>query len=94
MGNNAIAIAGRTMGLDAALARLEHYPACTPTIYDYPGPGHPTAISVDEIRGTRAVSSRISAREGDWFISQASTAPWTSTESSLHEADPGESDGL
>lgn len=94
MGKNAIAIADQTMGLDAALARLEHYPARTPTIYDYPGPGHPTSISVDEIRRTRAVSSRISAHEGDWFIAQAATAPWTSSESSLHEADPGQSDGL
>ncbi|WP_073695484.1 DUF6308 family protein [Mycobacterium sp. ST-F2] len=93
MGNKTIAIADHTMSLDAAMARLEHYPSRTPTIYDFPGPGHPTSISVDEIRRTRAVSSRISTHEGDWFIFRAATAPWTSPESTLQEADPGESDG-
>lgn len=81
------------MGLEAALARLERYPAKTPTVYDYPGPGQPTSICIDEIRRTRAVSSRISALQGDWFISRAAAAPWTSPESTLQEADPGESDG-
>lgn len=93
MVKNAITIADCPIGIDAALDRLERYPARTPTVYEYPGPGHPSEISLDEIRRTRAVSSRISAREGDWFISRATTAPWTSTKASLREADPGESDG-
>ncbi|WP_235683317.1 DUF6308 family protein [Mycolicibacterium fluoranthenivorans] len=94
MVEKAITVADRSIAIDAALERLERYPSRTPTVYDYPGPGHPSEISLDEIRRTRAVSSRISTREGEWFILRATTAPWTCTEARLQEADPGESDGI
>jgi hypothetical protein len=89
-----VVVAGKRMGLDAALERLERYPARTPAIYDFPGPGDPSAITPDEIRRTRAVSSRISAAEGDWFISLATTAPWTPVGGDIRDADPAISGGL
>jgi hypothetical protein len=89
-----IVIAGKPLGLDEALERFEQYPSRTPAIYDYPGPGEPSVITADEIRRTRAVSSRISAAEGDWFIKLARTAPWTPADSDLRDAGPEESGGL
>lgn len=89
-----VVIAEQALGLDEALERLERYPARTPAIYDYPGPGEPSVITAEEIRRTRAVSSRISGVEGDWFIKLARTAPWTPAGGGLQDADPGESDGL
>jgi hypothetical protein len=94
MTEQSIVIAGKPVGLDVALERLERYPSRTPTIYDYPAPGGPSVVTADEIRRTRAVSSRISHVEGDWFIRHASTAPWTPPEGDLRDADPGESGGL
>lgn len=89
-----IVIAGKPLGSDDALKRLERYPTQTPAVYDYPGPGQPFLITVDEIRRTRKVSSRISGVEGDWFIALARTAPWTSVDVDLRDADPAESGGL
>lgn len=89
-----IVIAEETLGLNEALDRLDRYPPRTPAVYDYPGPGAPSAVTPDEIRRTRAVSSRISAVEGDWFIALARSAPWTPSDADLRDADPGESGGL
>ena len=89
-----VVVAGETIGLDEALERLENYPPGTRAIYDYPGPGEASAITADEIRRTRAVSSRISVAEGDWFISLARTAPWTRVDGDLRDANPGECGGL
>ena len=89
-----VVVAGETVGLDEALERLENYPPGTRAIYDYPGPGEASAITADEIRRTRAVSSRISVAEGDWFISLARTAPWTRVDGDLRDANPGECGGL
>jgi hypothetical protein len=89
-----IVIAEEPLGLNEALDRLERYPPRTPAVYDYPGPGDPSAVTADEIRRTRKVSSRISAAEGDWFIALARTAPWTPSDADLRDADPGESGGL
>ena len=89
-----VVVADKTLGLDEALERLERYPTGTPAIYDYPGPGEPSSITAHEIRRTRAVSSRISAVEGDWFISLARTAPWTQVDGDLRDADPGQCGGL
>jgi hypothetical protein len=89
-----IVVAEEPLGLSEALNRLERYPPRTPAIYDYPGPGEPSMITFDEIARTRAVSSRISTVEGDWFIALARTAPWTSSDADLRDADPGEPGGL
>jgi hypothetical protein len=89
-----IVIAEKPLGLGEALTRLERYPGQTPAVYDYPGPGELSEVTADEIRRTRKVSSRISAAEGDWFITLARTAPWTPADGDLRDADPGESGGL
>jgi hypothetical protein len=89
-----VVIAEEPLGLDQAMERLERYPSRTPAIYDYPGPGDPSVITFDEIARTRAVSSRISAAQGDWFIALARTAPWTPIDGDLRDADPAESAGL
>jgi hypothetical protein len=89
-----ITIAGEPLRLDEALERLERYPARTPKVYDYPGPGEPSVISGDEIARTRAVSSRISHVEGEWFTNLARTAPWTPVDGDLRDADPAEAGGF
>lgn len=94
MSQGLIVIASETLTIDAALKRLEKYPPATPARYDYPGPGEASTITADEIRRTRAVNSRISAAEGDWFISLARTAPWTWVDGDLRDADPGVCGGL
>jgi len=91
---SSILIAEEPLGLSEALERLEQCPSRTPAIYDYPGPGEPSVITSGEIARTRAVSSRISAVEGDWFIALAKTAPWIPGDGDLRDADPGESGGL
>lgn len=88
-----IVIAEKTLSTADALERLEQYPLRTPKIYDFPSPGEPSAITADEVARTRAVNSRISAVESDWFISLASTAPWTPTDCDLRDADPAEPGG-
>lgn len=89
-----IVIAGEPLGPNEALDRLARYPLRTPAVYDYPGPGAPTAVTAEEIKRTRRVSSRISAAEGDWFIALAGTAPWTASDADLRDADPAEAGGL
>lgn len=89
-----IFVAGDPVDLDSALRTIENYPAKTPGIYDYPGPGEPSVITVGEIGRTRAVSSRISRAEGAWFIQLAESAPWTPVDTDLQAADPAESAGL
>ncbi|MGV0872111.1 DUF6308 family protein [Mycolicibacterium sp. XJ879] len=89
-----IVIAGESMGLDEAVQCLERYPLRTPMTYDYPGPGHPFQISLGEIARTRAISSRISAVEGEWFIALSITAPWTPVSGDLQDADPAEVGGF
>lgn len=89
-----IVIAEVLLGLNEALDRLERYPPRTPSVYDYPGPGASSAVTAEEIRRTRKVSSRISAAEGDWFIALSRAAPWTPSDADLRDADPGESGGL
>jgi hypothetical protein len=90
----AIFIAGDRLGLDEAVDRLEQYPSKTPATYDYPGPGQPTLITAEEIARTRQVRSRINHAEGEWFIALARSAPWTSVDGDLRDADPAITDGF
>lgn len=86
-------IAGESLNLEAALKRLARYPRQTPPIYDLPGPGLPNVITIEEIRRTRRVSSRISQVQGEWFVSAASSAPWVPIDADLRDADAGQTNG-
>jgi hypothetical protein len=86
-------VVGEPISIVDALARLSRYPS-RPARYDLPGPGLPDAITNDEIRRTRAVSSRISQVQGEWFINRGCSAPWVPVDADLREADPAAADGL
>lgn len=44
--------------------------------YDLPGPGDPHVLTREEVVRTRAIASRISEEEADWFVNQSADAPW------------------
>jgi len=89
-----IVIAGRTVSLDQALMILRAYSKRTMRKYDLPGAGDPAILTPDEVRRTRAVSSRISEAEVAWFTARGSTAPWLPAGSDLTDADPDVTAGV
>lgn len=89
-----LTIAGVRLSLADAIDRAVRYPLKTPKRYDYPGAGDPLVLTVSEIARTRAVSSRISNKEGAWFVDRYATAPRVAASADLRDADPAEVDGL
>lgn len=92
--NVAFTVAGTAFTLDQALARFAKYPRKTPDRFDYPPRGEFGTISLEEIKRSRYVSSRISYAQGDWFVAQAADAPWIPTDADLADADPEVRGGL
>jgi hypothetical protein len=89
-----IGIAGRVLSIDECIDKLRRYPARTLSHYDLPGSGVPNLLTRDQVVRTRAVSSRISDAEVDWFLKRAKDAPWPSPEADdLRQADPAIADG-
>lgn len=89
-----ITIAGRVLSIDECIEKLRRYPSRTLLRYDLPGPGDPNTLARDEVTRTRAVSSRISEAEANWFLARAKDAPWPSIEADdLRHADPAVTDG-
>jgi len=89
-----IVIAGRVLSMDDALSKLNYYPLKTLYRYDLPGPGDPRVLTREELIRTRALRSRISNAELNWFLDRASSAPWPSPDADLRQADPGVVGGL
>lgn len=90
----AFTVAGTEFTLDQAINRFAGYPAKTPARFDYPPRGDYGTITLEELKRTRYVSSRISHVQGDYFIATAADAPWISTDADLADADPSVRDGL
>ncbi|OBH51295.1 DUF6308 family protein [Mycobacterium sp. E2479] len=89
-----ITIAGRVLSIDECIDKLRRYPSRTLLRYDLPGRGDPNTLNRDDVTRTRAVSSRISEAETNWFLDRAKDAPWPSTEADdLRQADPSVIDG-
>lgn len=94
----AIAVAGHVVRnpAHAIVAYLEQHSG-TVTHYDFQAATF-SEISVDLVRATRSpwMGSRISAKEGTWFIDRGITAPWAAIplDAQLKEADPLAVDGL
>lgn len=89
-----ITIAGRVLSIDECIDKLRRYPSRTLLRYDLGGPGDPNTLAREEVTRTRAVSSRISEAEANWFLDRAKDAPWPSTEADdLRQADPSVTDG-
>lgn len=86
--NVVFTVAGVEFTLDQALERFSRYPRKTPLNFDYPPRGDFGTITLEEIRRTRYVSSRISYAHGDWFIAKAADAPWIPADADLADADP------
>lgn len=89
-----LTVAGTEFTVAQALTRFAKYPRKTPTRFDYPPRGDFGRISLEEIKRTRYVSSRISYAQGDWFVANASNAPWISTDADFADADPEVRGGL
>ncbi|GBF17521.1 hypothetical protein Br6_04927 [Rhodococcus sp. Br-6] len=89
-----VVIAGNSLPLERALATLRAYSKRTLRKYDLPGPGDAGILTAEEIRRTRAVSSRISEAELEWFLDRASTAPWLPAHTDLADADPDAAAGV
>lgn len=89
-----LTVAGIPYSLDDALARFAGYPKRTPAKFDYPPRGEGRTITSEEIKRTRAVSSRISNAQGEYFIAKSKDAPWLPVDADLAEADPDERGGL
>ncbi|ASL16263.1 hypothetical protein MYCOZU2_03889 [Mycobacterium intracellulare subsp. chimaera] len=89
-----IVIAGRLLPINECIDKLRRYPPRTLCRYDLPGPGDPNSLTRDEIVRTRAVSSRISDVEANWFLERSRDAPWPSPEADdLRYADPATAGG-
>lgn len=94
----AIAVAGHVVRNPAqAIAAYLELHGGTVTHYDFRAATFPE-ISADLIRATRSpwMGSRISAKEGAWFVDRATTAPWAAVpiDAQLKEADPLAAGGL
>ncbi|TDK96491.1 hypothetical protein EI067_15435 [Mycobacterium paragordonae] len=89
-----IEIAGRALSIDDCVDKLRRYPRRTLSRYDQPGSGARDCLAREEIIRTRAVSSRISEAEVDWFLHRAKDAPWPSPQADdLRQADPAIANG-
>ena len=90
-----IRIAGQVRTVDEAKAKLATYSLRTITQYDLPT-SSPGPIAVEEIARTRAVSSRISRREGDWLCARSRDWDWSTIPAgaALADADPEVPGGL
>jgi len=89
-----VVVAGRVLPFDDCVDKLRRYPRRTIFRYDQPGPGVRDCLAREEIIRTRAVSSRISQPEVDWFLHLAEDAPWPSPKADdLRQADPAVVDG-
>ncbi|UGQ41226.1 DUF6308 family protein [Rhodococcus aetherivorans] len=95
-GTTALVLAGRSIGVQAALAQAHAYPKVTVARYDLPGPGPVDAITADDIARTHKVRSRISHAQRDWFVRTALGAPWAAVpaDARLVDADPNISGDL
>ncbi|WP_263310057.1 hypothetical protein [Brachybacterium atlanticum] len=89
-----LTVAGTEFAVPQALARFAKYPRKTPDRFDYPPRGDFGTISLEEIKRTRYVSSRISYAQGDCFVTTAADAPWIPADSDLANADPEVRGGL
>ncbi len=95
-GATVLVLAGRSIGVEAAVAQAHAYPKVTVACYDLPGPGPVDAITADEIARTHKVRSRISHAQRDWFVRTAGGAPWAAVpaDGRLVDADPNVSGDL
>ncbi|WP_416063779.1 DUF6308 family protein [Rhodococcus indonesiensis] len=91
-----LVLAGRSIGIEAAVAQAHAYPKVTVACYDLPGPGPVDAITAGDIARTHKVRSRISHAQRDWFLRTAVGAPWAAVpaQARLVDADPNVSGGL
>ncbi|MDX6254089.1 MAG: hypothetical protein QOJ11_423 [Frankiales bacterium] len=76
------------------LDRLMRYAtdnATAVTRFDLVGPGDPLSLTIEEVRRTRKVNSRITMAETGWFVELGRSAPWAAVpaDASLPDADPG-----
>lgn len=90
-----IFLADRQMTVQDAVDHLKSYPSKTPKRYDLP-PCALGPVTHEEIVRTRAVSSRISKAEGEWFQEVSQAWDWTAIpqDASLIDADAEEAGGL
>ncbi|MGW5300704.1 DUF6308 family protein [Rhodococcus aetherivorans] len=95
-GATVFVLAGRSIGVEAAVAQAHAYPKVTVAGYDLPGPGPVDAITADDIARTHKVRSRISHAQRDWFLRTAVGAPWAAVpaDARLVDADPNVSGDL
>ena len=72
-----VVVAGREIS-DAVAAAAEYVRGHIGPIrqYDLRGQGDSNELTRDEVVRTRAIASRISEEEADWFVGTAKTAPW------------------
>jgi hypothetical protein len=84
-------LASEQLSIEAALERLWYYPVPTLDRYDLPGKEDPNVLTRADVVRTRALASRISNREADWFVETAQDAPWSMVEvdAELGESAPG-----
>lgn len=76
--NRTFNVAGQKYDVQGAFVRLINYPSKTPVAFDFPGSGDADRLTADEVKRTRAVKSRISNLELDFFVERGATAPWVS----------------
>lgn len=95
-GATVLVLAGRSIGVEAAVAQALAYPKVTVACYDLPGPGPVDAITAGDIARTHKVRSRISHAQRDWFLRTAVGAPWAAVPADvwLVDADPNLSGDL
>ena len=94
----AIRVAGHIVEnpLEVLASYADRYGETTVRDYDGGGIGDPAGITLDDIKRTRVIGSRISQVEAEWFVDRGRTAPWDGVpgDARLADADPDERDGL
>jgi len=94
----AIRVAGHIVEnpLEVLASYADRYGETTVRDYDGGGIGDPAGITLEDIKRTRVIGSRISQVEAEWFVDRGRTAPWDGVpgDARLADADPDERDGL
>jgi hypothetical protein len=91
-----LVLAGRRLDGRRVLEKFLEYPQRTPGLYDLPPSASSRTLTRAEVVRTRAISSRISNSQADWFVARAAEAdtPWPDDYADLRDADPAINDGL
>jgi hypothetical protein len=82
-----LVLAGRRFHGNRVLEKFLEYPQRTPGHYDLPPSASPRTLTRAKVVRTRAISSRTSNSQADWFVARAAEAgtPWPDDDADLRD---------